>query len=116
MAAHAVVVERVRRHALVNVVGALDVTRELDVVVGKLANLDIVDTENLLFFGGTKLEDWQELANEIETPENEAGSSKRICATGDRVRELVAELDPVVVEPATGDDGVAIKMGNVVSA
>ena len=29
---------------------------------------------------------------------------------------MISELDPVVVEPAAGDDGIAIEMGNIVTS
>jgi hypothetical protein len=85
-------------------------TCQLNIVVGELANLGIVDTQDLSLFGGTQ----GQAGNEVHDEEDEAGSDKGVCGTRDGIGQLVSELDPVVVEPATGDDSVAIEMRYVI--
>lgn len=105
------------RHALVDiiVVGELDIASKLDIVVCELADLNIINTKDFLLFTSTKLENRKEFADAIKSGENQAGSDERICTTSKRVGDLVAELDPVVVQPATGNHAVTIEMRNVVT-
>jgi hypothetical protein len=81
----------------------------------KLANLHIVDAEDFLFLARTELENGEELSDKVEAAEDHARSDKRVCAASNGIGKLVAELDPVMVEPATGDDGETIEMRNIVA-
>ena len=81
-----------------------DLTRQLHVVVSELANLSIVYTQDLRLLGSAE----GEARNQVHEEEDQAGSAERVDAAGGGVCELVAELDPVVVEPAAGDHGEAI--------
>jgi hypothetical protein len=83
---------------------------------GELANFDVVDTGSFLLFSGTESERGYKSAHEVESSEDKAGSEERVGAASEGICELVAELDPVAVEPAAGDDSVAIEMRNVVTA
>lgn len=132
----AVVLEGMGRHALVDIfVGHLDFAGELDIVVlsrvsqcsvqliehegkmtySELANLDVVDAKGFFFLASTEAQDGYEFADEVEGAEDQAGTDERIGAAGKGVGELVAELDPMVVQPAAGDDAVAVEMCNVVT-
>lgn len=82
---------------------------------GKLANFNIVDTGGFFLLGGAQTQGRHEAAEEIQGAKNYAGAEERVSTTTKRIGELVAELNPVLVEPAACDDGVAIEMGNVVT-
>lgn len=81
----------------------------------KLANFHVVDAEHLLFLAGTQFQGWYIPADEVEHGEDDASSSKRVSTAGERVGELVAELDPVVIEPAAIDRVEAVEMRNVIT-
>ena len=83
----------------------------LDVVVREFAQLMVVDAEDLCFFGGAQAE----ARDQVHDEENDAGAEERIGEAGDGVGQLVAELDVVPVEPATGDNGHAVEVGDVVA-
>lgn len=85
-------------------------TRQLNVIVSELADLRIVDTQDLSFLRGAE----RETGNQVHDEEDEAGAAERVDAAGDGVGELVAELYPVVVEPAAGDLGKAVEVRYVV--
>lgn len=105
----AVVVQRVHRHSLINIViRDFQLACEFDIVVGELSNLHIIDTKSLLFFGRAQTEYGQELANEVESAEDQTSADEGVRTTRNRVGKLVAQLDPVVVQPATWDDSVSI--------
>jgi hypothetical protein len=89
-----------------------DLTGQFNVIVCELANLSIIDTEDLSLLRGTE----GEARDEVHDEEDEAGTDKGVCATGDGIGQLVTKLDPVVVDPSTGDDGEAIEMCYVVSS
>ena len=111
-----IVVQRVHRHALINIViRDLQLACKLNIVVRKLANLNVVDAQSLLFLCSTQTERRQELANEVECAEDQTCADERVCTSSEGIGELVAELDPVVVEPTTGDDRVAVEVSNVVT-
>ena len=82
----------------------------------KLANLGVINAQNLLLFGNTKAEDGEEPSEEFHTVKDDAGTAKRVGATSKRIGNLVSQLDPVVVEPASGNLGNAVEMRNVVTA
>ena len=83
----------------------------LDIVVRKLAQLMVVDAEYLCLFGGTQAE----ARDQVHDEENDAGAEEGVGEAGDGIRELIAELDVVPVEPATGDNGHAVEVGDVVT-
>jgi hypothetical protein len=85
---------------------------QLDVVVGELADLCVVDAKDFGFLAGAE----GEAGNQVHDEEDEASATEGVESAGGRVRELVAELDPVVVEPAAVDLSEAIEMGYVVSS
>lgn len=89
-----------------------DVASNLDVVVGKLANLGIINAHNLILLGSTQAESGDHVHNE----QDNAGSEERVGKTGEGVGKLVAQLNVVVVDPAAGDLGGAIEVRNVVAA
>ena len=81
----------------------------------ELANFDIVETENLVFIAHAKFEDGNELADKVESAEDEACSKEGICASTYGIGKLVAELNPVFVNPSTFNGSVAVKVRNVVT-
>jgi hypothetical protein len=87
-----------------------DLPSQLNVIVSKLANLSVVDTQDLGLLGSAKLQ----TRDQVEQEENEAGSAKRVDASGHGISELVAELHPVVVDPAAGDLREAVQMSYVI--
>jgi hypothetical protein len=90
--------ERVRRHALINIlIRHLDFARKLNVVVRELADFDVVDAGGFFFFGGAETQRGEESTEEIERAEDEARAEEGVGAAGEGVGELVAELDPVAV-------------------
>lgn len=105
---------RVARHSIV-VFGSLGLASKLNVVVRKLANLDIVDSENLLLLGGAEPEGRDPGAQEAKSTQDDAGTAERVGAASDRVGDLVAKLDPVVVKPATVNLSGAVEVSNVVT-
>lgn len=90
----------------------VDVAAELDVVVGELAQLGVVQARLLLLGGGAQAE----AGDEVHDEEDDAGDAERVGEAGDAVGELVRELDVVVVEPAAVDLGEAVEVCNVVAA
>ena len=88
-----------------------NISGELDVVVGKLANLGVIDTQDFGVVAGAKLT----ARNEVDEEQDDAGAEERVCEARHRVRKLVAELDVVVVEPAASDDAEAVEMRDVVT-
>jgi len=103
-----VVIARVLAAAVLHIVQHL--AGQLDVVVGELANFGVVDAEDLGLLGGAQ----REARDQVHDEEDDAGAAERVDAARDRVRQLVAQLDPVVVEPAAGDLGEAVEVRDVV--
>ena len=91
--------------------GSNHITGDLNVVVRKLSNLGIVNTHDLILLGGSKAE----TGNEVDGKENDARAEERVRKTTDGVGQLVGKLDVVLVEPASGDGGGAVKVSNVVT-
>lgn len=89
-----------------------DFTSKLNVVVSKLTDLGVVDTEDFSFFRSAE----GKTRNEVHDEKDDACSSERINTTGDGISKLVTKLDPVLVEPSTWNLGETIKMGYVVSS
>jgi hypothetical protein len=84
--------------------------RKLDIVVCKLADLSVVDAENLSLLGRAK----GKTRDHIHDKEDETCANEGIGATSERVSQLVRELHPVVIEPTTLDAGNAVETGDVV--
>lgn len=92
--------------------GSNHIPGDLDVVICKLSNLGIVNTHDLILLGRSKAE----TRNEVDNEENDAGADERVGKTADGVGQLVSELDVVLVEPSSRNDGSAVKVRNVVSS
>jgi hypothetical protein len=90
-------------------VAAIDGAGDLDVVVGKLAELSIIETDLLLLGGDAQ----RQTGDQVHDEQDEAGNNERVGEAGDGVGELVGELDPVAVNPATVDLGSAVEVGDV---
>lgn len=82
----------------------------LDIIIRKLAELAVVDADDLCFLTGAQRQAWDQVHEE----EDNAGAEERVGEAGDGVGQLVAELDVVAVEPAAGDHGEAVEVGDVV--
>ena len=82
---------------------------------GKFSNLDVVDTERFFLFARAQAQHGNEFSDKVEAAENQAGDDEGVEAAGEGVSKLVAELLPVVVEPASFNNSVAVEMSNVVS-
>jgi uncharacterized protein (DUF927 family) len=78
---------------------------DTDIVVCKLAHLSVVLANDLSLLGDTESEAW----NDVHNPEDDRGDNKGVAEASARISELVAELDPVSVDPATGNDSSTIK-------
>ena len=78
---------------------------DADVVVRELAHLGIVDTEDLGLFVAAHAH----AGDEVEEPEDDGGHDEGVGHARDRVCDLVAELDVVVVEPAAGNGRAAVE-------
>lgn len=88
------------------------VALKLNVIVGELAKLTVIETDFLFLGANAKAE----ARDQVHEEQDQASHDKRVRKAGDRVSKLVAELDPVVVDPTTRNDAVAIEVGNVVAA
>lgn len=85
-----------------------DVPRQLDVVVGELAELAVVDADLLVL--GADAEG--QARDEVHEEEDDAGEGKGPAKGGADAGELVAELDPMVLDPADGGVGAAVEGGD----
>lgn len=81
---------------------------QLDIVVGELADFCVVDAEDLRVFGGSDLQ----AGDHVEYEEDQAGPHKGVGAPADRIGQLVSQLYPVVVQPASVDDLGIVEMSN----
>lgn len=81
---------------------------ELNIVVGELAELDVIETELLLLDGNAEGETGDEVHEEEEDAGEGEGPGEGSAGTGD----LVAELDPVVLNPADGVVLATVEGGN----
>ena len=77
----------------------------------KLANLGIINAQNLIIFGGTETKS----RNQVNDEKNDAAAEKGVFKTRDGVSKLVSELDVVMVNPATTNFGRAIEVGYIVT-
>ena len=53
--------------------------------------------------------------HKIHQEEDDAGPEEAVGEPGDGVRELISELDVMPVEPAAGDLGEAVEVGDVIT-
>ena len=83
----------------------------LDIIVGKLAELVVVDADDFCFLTSAQ----RQAGDEVHDEEDDARAEEGVGEAGDGVCELVAELDVVAVEPAAGNTGEAVEVGDVVS-
>jgi len=74
---------------------------DTNVVVGKLAKVGIIDTDDFRFFASSE----SESRNKVHDPANEGGDGERPSGGSDNLGELVAKLNVVVVRPSTIDFG-----------
>lgn len=88
--------------------GAVDLAGDLDVVVGELAELAVVEAELLLLGGHAQ----GQAGDEVHDEEQEAGQDEGPGEGGAGAGNLVTELDPVVLDPADGVVGTTVKVGN----
>lgn len=94
----------------ISLLGVQYLTSKLNIVVGELSNLGIIDTKNLCLLGGAKGKSWDEVHDE----ENDAGSEEGVGSSRYGVSQLPAKLDPVVVQPSSWDGSCAVEMCYVV--
>lgn len=78
------------------------ISADLDVVIGKLAELVIIHTEKLGLFGCTEVKTWDLVDGKCK----EGADAERVCSACNDVRELNVELLPVVVNPAAWERAV----------
>jgi len=86
--------------------------RQLDVVVGELADLGVVDAEDLGLLASAE----PQAGDEVHDEEDDRGADEAVEAAREGVGQLVADLDPVVVDPAAGDDLDVVQVGNIVGS
>lgn len=84
---------------------------KLDIIVGELAKLGIVETQFLLLGRGAQAE----ARDQIHHEQDDTGDGERPREPGAAVGELVGQLDVVVVEPAAIDLGEAVKVSDVIA-
>ena len=77
---------------------------------GEFANLGIVDAVDLGLLGRAQAQ----TGDQVHDEQDEARPEERIAEARHGIRELVAELHPVAVEPAARDDREAVEVRNVV--
>ena len=87
-----------------------EISADLDVVVGELANLVFVHAHFLGVFVGTELA----VGYFVEHKAEEGGDDAAVAGDGADVGNLLVHLFPVVVDPAAGVFGVAIVADDVV--
>lgn len=82
--------------------------RKLDVVVGKLANLCVVDTQDFCVLAGAQAQ----TRDHVDDEQDHRGANERIETTSDGVGQLVGQLDPVEIQPASVDDLHVVEVGD----
>lgn len=82
---------------------------------GKLANLNIINTQDLVLLADPEFEGWQVVPNELKAGKDQTGSDERICAASEGVGDLIPKLYPVMVQPAALDDSDSVQMSDVIS-
>jgi hypothetical protein len=90
------------------------VTADLNVVVGELAELVVIHTQELSLLRGAQVK----TRDLVDDESNDGGHDEGVGSAGDDVRNLDVQLLPVVVEPATGDDAGAdtVKANDVIGS
>lgn len=86
------------------------VALELDVVVGELAQLNIIDTQLFLLGIDTELQ----ARDQVDQEENDAGENERPRETGAAVGDLITKLDKVSANPTRADEG-GVECRNVIA-
>lgn len=88
-----------------------DLAPMLHIVVRELAELAVIDAHDLGFLGGAQ----RQAGDQVHEEEDDAGGEEGVGEARDGVGDLVAQLDVVAVEPAAGDLGDAVEVGDVVA-
>lgn len=78
---------------------------------GKLANLGIINTQDLILLGSTQAQ----TRNEVHNEEDDASNDKGVSKSSDGISKLVTKLNVIVVDPATGNLGDTVEVRNVVT-
>jgi hypothetical protein len=73
-----------------------------------LSHLGVIDADDLVLFRASEAEP----RDEMHRPADGGCHDERVGHAGDRVRDLVAELDPVVIEPAVRGPFRAVERGD----
>lgn len=102
------------RHVCANTARARGCVREMraklcvqaNIVVRKLAELRIIHAQDLRLLVAAQTHP----RDEVHQPQDDRRHHERVAHARRRVRELVAELHPVVVEPTAGDDRRAVEL------
>lgn len=91
-----------------------EVTADLDVVVGELAKLVVIHTEELGLLAGAQVQTGDEVDNLGENGREDKG----VSAASHNVGDLDVKLLPVVVDPSAVNDTVvdAVQTNNVVGS
>ena len=76
-----------------------------NVVVCELAHLSVVDTDNLGLLRRTEAE----ARDKVHNPEDDGSDDKGVAHARGRIGELITDLDPVAVDPATVNGCEAIE-------
>lgn len=79
-----------------------------DVIVCKLAEVGIIDTDNLCLFGCSE----SESRDKVHDPTENSGHDERVGESGDSIGDLVTKLNVVVVKPSTWNLGDAVEPSN----
>jgi hypothetical protein len=77
----------------------------------ELPNLGIIHAQNLGLLACTQMA----TGNKVDEEEDQARSEEGVSETRRRVSKLVTHLNPVLVEPTTGNYGGSIKMRYIVT-
>ena len=90
------------------------ITADLDVIVGKLAQLVVVETEELGFFRSAQVE----AGDVVDDVGDDGGHDEGVAGGSDDVGDLDVHLTEIAIDPAAVDDaGVdAVKADDVVGA
>lgn len=76
----------------------------------KLADLSVINPQNLRLLSRAEMQP----RRQVEDEQYQGRHEERVHPAGNGIGQLVAQLDPVVVDPASGDDGHAVKVRDVV--
>lgn len=79
--------------------------KKLAIVVGKLAEVSIVDTDDFGLFASSQ----PQSGDEMKQPTDDGGHDKGVSETSCQIGHLVAGLYPVMADPASGNVGDAVK-------